>query len=53
MNENKLRKRGQVMILAPKHLSPKIRNDLKRFTNNLKAFGLVLNYLTNRTCYLT
>ena len=40
MNENKVRRGGGVMILAPKHLSPKIRNHLNKFSKQFESLKL-------------
>ena len=36
-NENKLRRGGEVMILAPKHLSSKIQNDLNKLSKRFES----------------
>ena len=40
MNENKVRRGGGVMILAPKHLSPKIRNDLNSISKQFESLWI-------------
>ena len=42
MNENKVRRGGGVMTLAPKHLPPKIRNHLKKVSKQFESLWISL-----------
>ena len=42
MNENKVRRGGGVMILAPKHSSPKIQNDLNKILKQFESLWISL-----------